>query len=187
MLGSTVPKRVRPPRFHRALLVSGVMVGLVLFGYSSTQVYLHFSDPQEDAGTDGESLEQIPPDGPGGSAGGNNTLDSPETAASEGGDTQADVSYEATPRADQEFSGEVSIRNNGGAPLADWDLELTFDAAEVVVVWGAEWEPTGTGARISPMGEESALPPGESTTIHFDALGTNETPSCHLNGETCGI
>lgn len=185
MLGSTVPMRVRPPRFHRALLISGVMVGLVLFGYSSTQVYLHFSDPQEDAGPPG-SLEQLPPDGPSGSSG-NSTLDSPETAASDGGDAPADVTYEATPRDDQEFSGEVSIHNHGGAPLADWDLELAFDAAEVVVVWGAEWEPTGTGARISPMGEESALPPGETTTIHFDALGTNDTPSCHLNGESCGI
>lgn len=182
VLGSTVPKRVRPPRFHRALLISGVMVGLVLFGYSSTQVYLHFSDPHDDAG----DMEQLPPEGPPSSPA-DGTLDSPETAASDGGAIPADITYVSSVRTEEEFTGEVTIHNSGDAPLNDWDLELTFDTAEVTVVWGAEWEPKTTGARISPMGDEATLLPGESTTIHFDALGTNEVPNCRLNGENCEL
>ena len=45
VLGSTVPKRVRPPQPLRVLTISGIVVGLVLLGYSTTLVNLRFTEP----------------------------------------------------------------------------------------------------------------------------------------------
>ncbi|RCV54039.1 cellulose binding domain-containing protein [Marinitenerispora sediminis] len=51
VLGSTVPRKVRPPRLLRVLVLSGITVGLVLFAYSTTQIYLRFSEPGTEQGT----------------------------------------------------------------------------------------------------------------------------------------
>ncbi|MFC7327839.1 cellulose binding domain-containing protein [Marinactinospora rubrisoli] len=56
VLGSTVPRKVRPPRLLRVLVISGITVGMVLFAYSTTQIYLRFSDP---------GTQQITPGDPG--------------------------------------------------------------------------------------------------------------------------
>ncbi|GAA3745349.1 cellulose binding domain-containing protein [Salinactinospora qingdaonensis] len=54
VLGSTVPKRVQPPRLLRVLLISGMTIGLCLFGYSTTQIYLRFTEPPASPGANGE-------------------------------------------------------------------------------------------------------------------------------------
>lgn len=184
-LGRTVPKRVRPPRFHRVLLVSGLFVGLLMFAYSSSQIYLRFSDPQDD-GLEGESaLEELPPED---SADGPSVEVSPENTASDGSGTSAEVAFETTDRGGGEFAGEITISNTGSEPLDNWDLELTFEGeVQVAAVWQAEWEARPSGARITQPGGEQGIAPGESKTIIFDATGQPHTPSCLLNGQSCGL
>lgn len=183
LLAKTVPRRVPPPRFYRVLFVSGVAVALALFGYSSTQVYLHFSDDT----SDDPGVEAVPPEAVAPEPDTQDTEVSPDHAASGDSPMSAEVGYAVDEQSGTEFTGEVTIANVGQTPMDDWDLELTFEEAQVMVVWGAEWEPKEEGARISPGGANGSIAPGESTTIGFDAQGTAEVPRCRLNGQSCGL
>jgi hypothetical protein len=182
-LAKTVPRRVPPPRFYRVLFVSGIAVALALFGYSSTQVYLHFSDDT----ADDPGVEAVPPEAVAPEGDGQDTEVSPDHAASGDSPMAAEVRYVVDEQAETEFTGEVTITNGGETAMEEWDLELTFADAEVLAVWGAEWEPKEEGARLSPGGADDPIAPGETTTIGFDARGAVEVPRCRLNGQSCGL
>ena len=77
LLGSTVPKRVPPPRPLRIIVVSGVIVAGLLFSYSTTQIYLRFAEPNQEPPVPGVTASASP------GTGGRNT----QAAAS----TQVDI------------------------------------------------------------------------------------------------
>ena len=60
VLGSTVPKRVSPPRPLRVVVFSGVIVGALLFSYSTTQIYLRFAEPSQDPPVPGVTASAAP-------------------------------------------------------------------------------------------------------------------------------
>lgn len=188
LLVSTTPRRVSPPRFYRVLFASGLVVGLVLFAYSTTQVYLHFTDPQEEASRpQSEPVEQMPTQPSSGAAGSEGPGMSPEHAASGASAVPADITFHAQANRSGAFTGEITIRNTGEEALQDWDLELTFTESQVVAVWGAEWEPKPDGAHITPSDAEAPIAPGDSRTVQFDAEGSVETPRCLFSGSRCEL
>ncbi|MDA2813495.1 cellulose binding domain-containing protein [Nocardiopsis sp. RSe5-2] len=180
MLGSTVPKRVRPPRLLSVLLISGVTVGLVLFGYSTTQIYLRFSEPPVEHGTT--------PAGP--SAG-------PSTQDSEGGEARAEedaagapanLSYTTVESSATAFTGRVTLTNTGSTALEGWELVLGFDGATVTSAWDVDWEATGDGVVARAPASDGGLAPGESVDVTFTAEGTAQAPSsCTFNGNPCSL
>src|SRR5699024_4113397 len=60
LLESTVPKRVEPPRLLNVLVISGVILGLLLFGYSTTQIYLQFGNTPEGPQAPGAQEDMAP-------------------------------------------------------------------------------------------------------------------------------
>lgn len=188
-LGSTVPKRVEPPRLLNVLVVSGVILGLLLFGYSTTQIYLQFGgDPgvPENPG----AVEDLDPDpSPDrGSAGqeGSGSTDGPETQA---GTEPTTVAYRVVDRTDAGFTGHVTLTNTSESHLDAWELALAFDRAEVTEVHDADWEPLDDGVLARQPGGEDGLDPGDSVTVSFDAIGDPEDPParCSLNGHVCDL
>ncbi|WP_017626279.1 cellulose binding domain-containing protein [Nocardiopsis chromatogenes] len=180
MLGSTVPKRVRPPRLLSVLLISGVTVGLVLFGYSTTQIYLRFSEPPVEHGTT--------PVGP--SAG-------PSTQDSGGGEARAEedasgapaaLSYTTVEASSTAFTGRVTVTNTGSTALEGWELVLGFDGATVTSAWDVDWEATGSGVVARAPASGGGLAPGESVEVNFTAEGVAQPPSsCTFNGDSCSL
>ena len=61
VLGSTVPKRVSPPRPLRVAVVSGAIVGALLFSYSTTQIYLRFTEPDQTPPAPSVTTSAAPP------------------------------------------------------------------------------------------------------------------------------
>ncbi|MUL42197.1 hypothetical protein FZ103_13575 [Streptomonospora sp. PA3] len=184
-LGSTVPKRVQPPRLLNVLLISGVTIALTLFGYSTTQIYLRFSEPPaaQGGGTAPGASEQLAPSG--GSA-----PPAPEEDSSGGDAPRADmvsvVSYQAVESSATQFTGEVTVTNTGSAVLEDWQLVLEFADAEVTSVEDAQWRATENGIIASEPERSGGLGPGESVTLGFTADGRAQNPvACSLNGHPC--
>ncbi|QBI55696.1 cellulose binding domain-containing protein [Streptomonospora litoralis] len=187
-LGSTVPKKVQPPRLLNVLLVSGVTLALTLFGYSTTQIYLRFSEPPaaQESGP-AESGGGLRP-APTGSAG-------PEHSAGEGSGGSASsasvmsvVSYQAVESSDTGFTGEVTVTNTGSAVLDDWELALEFADAEVTSAWDVQWRATENGMVAREPEWSGGLAPGDSVTVSFTADGRTQNPvSCSLNGHACEL
>ncbi|MBV2362591.1 cellulose binding domain-containing protein [Streptomonospora nanhaiensis] len=184
-LGSTVPKRVQPPRLINVLLVSGVTLALTLFGYSTTQIYLRFSDPPDSGSPAPGAGERVPPTaeadaaqpgtGPGGSA---------DSASS----TVSVVSYETVESSATGFTGAVTVTNTGTAVLADWELALEFADATVTSVRDVDWRATEHGVVARAPDSSDGLGPGESVTLSFTAAGTAQAPvTCALNGRPCDL
>ncbi|GAA1761688.1 MULTISPECIES: cellulose binding domain-containing protein [Streptomonospora] len=183
-LGSTVPRRVQPPRLLNVLLISGVTLALTLFGYSTTQIYLRFSEPP--------TAQESNPSAPGTSEplapGGATAAPGPEATAGTGSRAEmvSVVSYEAVESSATGFTGEVTVTNTGSAVLDDWELALEFADAEVTSVSDAEWRSTENGIVASEPADAAGLRPGESVTVSFTAEGRAQNPvSCSINASPC--
>ncbi|MFW5416713.1 cellulose binding domain-containing protein [Nocardiopsis sp. CNT-189] len=211
VLESTVPKRVRPPRLLSVLVISGVMIGLVLFGYSTTQIYLRFSEPPVEHGAGpapGGALDSAPsPDAGGGrddttsqtgaeqpgeepGRDGGEPERSPEAAQEEDGaaaaGTAGAVSYSTVESSESNFTGRVTVTNTGDGAMDGWELVLGFSDATVTSAWDVEWEATSDGVVARQPAWSGGIAPGESVTVSFTAEGSAQEPtSCTLNGAPC--
>lgn len=187
-LGSTVPRRVEPPRLLNVLVVSGVILGLLLFGYSTTQIYLQFGGDSGGPENPGamEDLEPEPSPGSGSAEQEPGRADGPQTQA---GVEPTTVAYRVVDRSAAGFTGSVTLTNTSESHLDAWELALAFDDAEVTEVHDADWEPLDDGVLARQPGDAEGLDPGESVTISFDAMGAPETPParCSLNGHVCNL
>ncbi|WP_160050277.1 cellulose binding domain-containing protein [Nocardiopsis sp. FR4] len=188
---STVPKRVEPPRLLNVLVVSGVILGLLLFGYSTTQIYLQFggtpgatetpgtqngAEPTQDASPGAEGSE---------SAAGGDGTQGPQTQA---GSEPTTVVYRVLESAPTAFTGHVTITNTSRSRLDAWELALAFDSAQVTSVNGADWEEIRGGILARQPDGRDGLEPGESVALTFEAEGVAQSPiRCSLNGHVCEL
>ncbi|MFV2195913.1 cellulose binding domain-containing protein [Nocardiopsis sp. LOL_012] len=182
---STVPKRVEPPRITNVLVVSGVILGLLLFGYSTTQIYLQFgSDP--DATEVPGSLEGVRPTEGTADRGG-------AVSPSEGGEDEVQagiepimVGYEITAADAEGFTARITVTNSSLVRLEGWELALAFESARVTEVRGAAWEHFEDGILARRPAGGTDLVSGASTTLEIDVRGTAQDPvRCSLNGHVC--
>lgn len=209
VLGSTVPKKVAPPRPLRVLVLSGVVVGLVLFSYSTTQIYLRFADPAPVP--PGAAEADLPAPAPTGTeaaatrqpvASGRTeiTVEGLQEQVEEDDDEDAvepepvadtgrpQVSYQMTPYGGGDFMGTVTITNTSDRPMDDWELRLGFADAKVVSAWEADWEETSDGLVARRPSWAGGIAPGQSVSVYFTARGGTPTPrDCSLNGNACGL
>ncbi|CAL9438893.1 hypothetical protein SUDANB121_02217 [Nocardiopsis dassonvillei] len=184
LIESTVPKRVEPPRLLNVLVVSGVILGLLLFGYSTTQIYLQFG-----GGPGGAAQNPGTQDGAGPSG---DLTPQPETGTpapqTQAGTEPTTVSYRITESGEAGFSGEVTVTNTSRSRLDAWELALAFEDAEITHVEGADWEAIDDGILARQPGAADRLDPGESASLTFQALGAPQSPiRCSLNGHVCRL
>lgn len=188
-LGSTVPRRVEPPRLLNVLVISGVLLGLLLFGYSTTQIYLQFGGDSGASENPGAAEDLEPESSPGSGSGSAEqdpgSADGPQTQA---GTEPTTVAYRVVDRSAAGFTGSVTLTNTSSSRLDAWELALAFDDAEVTEVHDADWEPLEDGILARQPGG-GGLDPEESVTISFDAMGDPEDPParCSLNGHVCNL
>ena len=187
LLESTVPKRVEPPRLLNVLVISGVILGLLLFGYSTTQIYLQFGNAPEGTQVPGAQEDMAPS---------HDATQKPErdaTGEDDGPQTQAGtesttVVHEIVETHEAGFTGSITVTNTSQNPLEAWELVLAFDNAEIVDVEGADWEPVEDGVLVRRPDGRTGPAPGDSMSLTFHALGNPESPMrCLLNGQDCNL
>ncbi|MEY9213565.1 cellulose binding domain-containing protein [Thermobifida halotolerans] len=99
VLGSTVPKRVPPPRPLRVVVVSAVIVGALLFSYSTTQIYLRFAEPEQQAPVPGTTASAAPaPGDPSGDGTGSQAAASTQVEILTEEDTEEETPEEEPPQ-----------------------------------------------------------------------------------------
>lgn len=185
LIESTVPKRVEPPRLLNVLVISGVILGLLLFGYSTTQIYLQFGGGPGN-GTQNPGVQ----DGGAGPSGG--VTPGPEAGSpapqTQAGTEPTTVSYRIVESSDMGFTGHVTVTNTSRSRLDAWELALAFKDAEVTHVEDADWEAIDDGILARQPGDADGLEPGESASLTFQALGAPQSPTrCSLNGHICRL
>ncbi|MBB6120355.1 cellulose binding domain-containing protein [Nocardiopsis algeriensis] len=183
LIESTVPKRVEPPRLLNVLVISGVILGLLLFGYSTTQIYLQFGSSPETTVPGEELTEPSAGATPGPEDG--REQQGPQTQA---GSEPTTVSYQVLGSTSVDFSAQVTVTNTSQSRLDGWELALAFSGADVTAVEGADWEAMEDGILARQPAGQDGLEPGESATFTFEALGAAQSPvRCSLNGHVCRL
>ncbi|GAB3489504.1 hypothetical protein GCM10027440_36960 [Nocardiopsis coralliicola] len=188
MLESTVPKRVQPPRLLNVFMISAVTLTAVLFGYSTTQIYLRFSEPPVEHGSapppSASSEPGAAPDGATGEA--DPGVDSPRAGAEGAG--AARINYSTVEESTAGFTGEITLTNTSGEEMAGWELVLGFSGATVTAVWDVDWEATENGVVARQPADTEGIPPGDSVIVGFTAEGAPQEPeTCTLNGAPCTL
>ena len=94
----------------------------------------------------------------------------------------------------QDFHAHLTIVNNGPAPVAGWNVQVSLPGDQVDWVgYPGSWDPFaswqfggGTLVLNAASGGET-LAPGAAETVPIAAQGTNTTPGgCTFNGAPCG-
>jgi xyloglucan-specific exo-beta-1,4-glucanase len=100
------------------------------------------------------------------------------------GPTSAPLACTATYKSTGEWNGgfqaEVTVTNNGTAPVTAWTVGWSFDAGQTVnQAWGGTVAQSGTTVKVTNVSYNGALAAGASTTFGFlgAATGTSGVPS----------
>lgn len=160
---------------------------MLLFGYSTTQIYLQFGGGPGMTEVPGAQEDMAPSHDatPGPEGEGANEDDGPQTQA---GTESTTVVYEVVDSHDSGFIGSITVTNTSQNRLETWELALAFDGAEITDVYDADWEPIEDGVLARQPGGQDGLAPGDSASLSFDAIGAPESPArCSLNGHVCNL
>lgn len=85
------------------------------------------------------------------------------------------------------FQGEVTVRNNGTAPLSPWTASWTMPAgATINSGWNATVTQSGTTVTAAAPSYNQALAAGASTTVGFVSSGAPGPTAITLNSTPCG-
>jgi alpha-galactosidase len=84
------------------------------------------------------------------------------------------------------FQDQLTLDNQGGAPVNGWQLAITLPGDQVRFVWNARWQFDGGTLTLTPAPEDQVIQPGASVTVNFFALGgATEPGSCTFDGSAC--
>jgi xyloglucan-specific endo-beta-1,4-glucanase len=88
------------------------------------------------------------------------------------------------------FTGDVKVRNIGGASIEGWKLGFTFPSGQKLAGgWNDTWTQSGAEVTVTDVGWNRNLAPGGQVTLGFngDWRGGNAVPAGFtVNGVTCG-
>ena len=115
---------------------------------------------------------------------------SPARAAKSGGGAGYQLGYQVIGHRRPAFIAIITMP--GGLRPGTWSLAFTFSSARVERVWGALWQPTGSGKGGIAHGPTrwAGRPQGAAGARQFLILarGASKTPSnCTLNGVSCSF
>ncbi|MDS1270641.1 cellulose binding domain-containing protein [Lipingzhangella sp. LS1_29] len=160
VVSSTTPRRVRPPRPLRVFVVSGLVLSLLLLGYSTTLVNLRFTEPPVDDSPEGSPNSQLPAGQPSPGEGGSSPSQLPSAQAR---DTLEPAPSSPTPTpADEEQNETDSPNQTESETHATPTLSVDYGMTE----WG---EDSFGGHLIITNGGSSAISNWEIEVSFTDA------------------
>ena len=110
----------------------------------------------------------------------------PTTAA-----TGCVVTYKVANQWQGGFQGDVTIRNQGTSPIANWSLKWTFANGQTISqLWNGTYTQSGTGVTVTGLSWNATIAPNASVNVGFLASwnGTNAAPvSFTLSGGPCAV
>jgi hypothetical protein len=84
------------------------------------------------------------------------------------------------------FTGQVTVVNQSGSPISDWQLVVALPGDQVSAVQNAEFTDDNDVLFMSPAPFDLTLAPGASVTVTIYATGPNPEPAeCSFNDVAC--
>lgn len=104
--------------------------------------------------------------------------------------TACSVTYSVVSQWGSGFTGDVKIKNTGGAAIDGWKLGFAFPSGQTVAGgWNGAWTQSGSQVSVTDAGWNRGINPGGNVTIGFNGTwtGANTIPTTFtVNGVTCG-
>ena len=86
-----------------------------------------------------------------------------------------------------QFEGEVSVRNEGSAPISGWQITIALPYDQITAISGASGYVSNHILLMQPEPGSGPLEPGGSLRVFFAAQGPEMTPRlCAFNNTICG-
>jgi len=86
-----------------------------------------------------------------------------------------------------QFEGEVSVRNEGSAPISSWQITVALPYDQITAISGASGYVSNHILLMQPGPGSGPLEPGASLRVFFAARGPEMTPRlCAFNNTICG-
>ena len=115
---------------------------------------------------------------------------SPVAVSSEANAAQPTVSvaYVVVADYDGQFKGEVTVENNGSAPISGWQIVVQLPSYDQITsFWNASGYVSNDILLLQPASSADAVPAGGTLSVSFTAVGPQTTPEvCAFNSITCG-
>jgi hypothetical protein len=86
-----------------------------------------------------------------------------------------------------QFEGEVSVVNEGSAPISGWQITVALPYDQITAISGASGYVSNHILLMQPQSGSGTLEPGGSLRVFFAAQGPEMTPRlCAFNNTICG-
>ena len=114
---------------------------------------------------------------------------SPVAAPSTANPAQAAVTvhYLVVSQDDGQFEGEVTVVNNGSAPISGWQIVVALSDDQITSFWDASGYVSNSVLLLQPESGAAPLAAGGTLSVYFTAAGPQTTPDvCAFNSVSCG-
>jgi hypothetical protein len=84
------------------------------------------------------------------------------------------------------FAGQVTVVNQSGAPISDWQLVVALPGDDISAVQNAEFNDDNDVLFMTPAPADLTIEPGASIAVTIYASGPTQTPAeCSFNNVAC--
>ncbi len=84
------------------------------------------------------------------------------------------------------FTGQITVVNQSGAPISDWQLVVALPGDDVSAVQNAEFRDDNDVLFMTPAPADLTIAPGASVAVTIYASGPTQTPAeCSFNTVAC--
>lgn len=97
------------------------------------------------------------------------------------------VSYVVAASHDGQFKSEVTVENNGSAPISGWQIVVALPDDQITSFRNASGYVSDGILLLQPASSADTVPAGGTLSVSFTAVGPQTTPeACAFNSITCG-
>ncbi len=97
------------------------------------------------------------------------------------------VRYVVVAQYDGQFEGEVTVENNGTAPISGWQIVVALPGDQITSFSNASGYVSNNILVLQPAYGAAAVAAGGTLSVYFTAVGSQTTPAaCAFNSIVCG-
>ena len=97
------------------------------------------------------------------------------------------VSYALDKQDGTSFQAEVDVINHGSSPISGWQIVVALPEDQITAFANAAGYVSHHILLLQPASSGSAIAPGATLRVFFDAVGTETAPTlCAFNNVACG-
>jgi hypothetical protein len=115
------------------------------------------------------------------------TVAASPTATATSGQPVVTVSYAVDEQVGDSFEAEIDVTNDGSSSISGWQILVALPHDQITELANATGYESNHILLLQPVSSGSAIAPGATLRVYFDAQGTQTAPElCAFDNVTCG-